>query len=518
MKDSYKKLLLLFSLFFLFTFSLFSQAAVNRASDLINKNLIVGNTEKAYSYAMFIVKFYNGEDVPYEFEAAVKKAVTAQAEEYVKNEKWELIYSIESDLENAEDGIKNAIKPYVKKADDYFARIEKEKAEQKLKEEALIQQIKESERKAAEEKEEALSSGQGEDSSENQAAGIESYSGISAQELEKLLMAFESSRKAEREQLLKENARLEQLRIEHEKKVSEDDQKRHSEMTDLIKSMNASNESAKNTAEEDKKFNIILLVSLGSAILLVIIIMIFFFSRQQKIQSEQLKATVQTMQAMRSGVVQEALPSVSGIPAIAAGSGLLIGNSGDQSAEIQKITSLIETCRKYGSQIDSATNRHNVTSQVAELVFKISTEMGYNQKDTLLHYAASLVYDIGFLSIDTSILRAEVLSKDQFEVLKTHTSSGEKMIFFVDEEYKSLFKDAVSKHHENMDGSGYPAGLKGKDIPYIARVLRVAESYVALISSRNYREIMDRNTAVLELENSANLYDEDIVQALIAVV
>ena len=92
------------------------------------------------------------------------------------------------------------------------------------------------------------------------------------------------------------------------------------------------------------------------------------------------------------------------------------------------------------------------------------------------------------------------------------------MIFFVDEKYRPLFKDAVSKHHENMDGSGYPFGLKGKDIPFIARVLRVAESYVALISSRNYREIMDRNMAVSELENSSNLYDPDIVQALIAVV
>lgn len=514
MKDSIKKIFLIFFIFSIFILPAFSQAAVERASDLINKNLIVGNTEKAYSYALFIVKFYKGEEVPYKYEASIKKAVSARAEEYVKLEKWELIYSIQSDIENASDAVKKTLSPYVKKADDFFERIEQEKNEHKKQEEELIQKIKETEEKALE-----SSSQEGLKAENTQAENYYNYApSISSEDIEKLLLAFEESRKTEREQLLKETARLESLRIEHEKKLSEDDEKRHSEMTSLIKSMNENNESSKKSAKEEKKFNSILIAVLGSSILLIIIIMTVFFSRQQKIQSEQFKATVQTMQAMRSYTVQEGLPSASGIPAIAAGSRLLLTSSSDAGSEIQKITSLIETCSKYGSQIDTATNRHNVTKQVAELVFKVSSEMGYSQKDALLHYAAALVYDIGFLSIDTSILRAEVLSKDQFEVLKTHTSSGEKMIFFVDEQYKALFKDAVSKHHENMDGTGYPAGLKGKEIPYIARVLRIAESYVALISSRNYREIMDRNTAVLELENSINLYDEDILKALIAVV
>ena len=492
---------LFLSLFAVFT--VFSQAAVNRAAELINKNIIVGNTEKAYSYALFIIKFYNGEEIPYEYETAVKKAVVSQAESYVKAENWEMLLELEKEVAPGGKEVRAAAAPYVKKARDYFEQIEKEKELKKKQEDALVEKIRQTEKTLEEEQEVSVGG-------ENAVSGTSGVSsgGISAAELEKLLQAFESSRKAELEQQARESARLEQIRLEQEKKIAENDERRHAEMTELIRTMNENSENVKNTAAAEKDFNRVFVLVLIVTVAVVISILIVFFSRQQKIQSEQLKTTVQTMQAMRA----------QSVPAIPVSPSLLSATTSDAGAESQDVINLIETCRKYGSQIDSATQRRNVTTQVAELVVKICTEMGCSRKDILLNYAAALVYDIGFLSIDTSILRAEVLSKDQFEILKTHTSNAEKMIFFVDEKYRPLFRDAVSKHHENMDGSGYPFGLKGKDIPFIARVLRVAESYVALISSRNYREIMDRNMAVSELENSSNLYDPDIVQALIAVV
>ncbi len=144
--------------------------------------------------------------------------------------------------------------------------------------------------------------------------------------------------------------------------------------------------------------------------------------------------------------------------------------------------------------------------------------MGYCEQDCILFFGVGLVYDIGFLNIESELLRAEYINKEQFEVIKTHTVNGTGMVFFVDEQYRTLFKDGVSKHHENLDGSGYPAGLKDGGIPYIARVLRVAESYVALISSREYKQIKDRNAAVSELRNQTLWYDQGIVDALDAVV
>jgi len=91
-------------------------------------------------------------------------------------------------------------------------------------------------------------------------------------------------------------------------------------------------------------------------------------------------------------------------------------------------------------------------------------------------------------------------------------------VFFVEERYRDLFKDGVSKHHENLDGTGYPFALKGDAIPYIARALRVAESYIALISSREYRQIRDRDAAITELKAHPNQYDQDIVAAIDAIV
>jgi len=70
------------------------------------------------------------------------------------------------------------------------------------------------------------------------------------------------------------------------------------------------------------------------------------------------------------------------------------------------------------------------------------------------------------------------------------------------------------KHHENIDGSGYPQGLKGDEIPQIARLIRVAESYVSLSSKRSYRGAMDKETAVNTLKEQPGLYDTEVVDAL----
>ena len=82
----------------------------------------------------------------------------------------------------------------------------------------------------------------------------------------------------------------------------------------------------------------------------------------------------------------------------------------------------------------------------------------------------------------------------------------------------SVFADGVLMHHENMDGSGYPEGLSGSRIPYIARLIRVAESFVALISRRNYRVIFDKESAVAELRSSPGLYDSEIVDVLETII
>ena len=85
---------------------------------------------------------------------------------------------------------------------------------------------------------------------------------------------------------------------------------------------------------------------------------------------------------------------------------------------------------------------------------------------------------------------------------------------FVPKRYWTIFKDAAGKHHANMDGSGYPEGLEGETIPHVARLIRVAETYVSMSSTRNYRAITDKETAIAALKDQPHIFDPDVVEAL----
>ena len=92
------------------------------------------------------------------------------------------------------------------------------------------------------------------------------------------------------------------------------------------------------------------------------------------------------------------------------------------------------------------------------------------------------------------------------------------ILILFQKKYWSVFEDAATKHHENIDGTGYPNGLKGEEIPQVARLIRVAESYVSLSSKRSYREAMDKETAVSKLKDQPGLYDVAVVEALDKIV
>lgn len=184
----------------------------------------------------------------------------------------------------------------------------------------------------------------------------------------------------------------------------------------------------------------------------------------------------------------------------------------------EKLRIVVEQCKAFGEAIDSATHRKNCSKNAAELVYKISVLLGRPTRESMIYYAVGLIYDIGFLSTDPALLDSPKLTDEQFELVKKHTTSGLHMIHFVDKEYKQIFIDGITKHHENMDGSGYPENLKAKDIPFVARVIRVVDSYVSLISQRAYRDIYDKETAFKKLIEDKGVYDEKILEALSNVI
>ena len=180
----------------------------------------------------------------------------------------------------------------------------------------------------------------------------------------------------------------------------------------------------------------------------------------------------------------------------------------------EELKQLAVKCEEIGQQIDNVTGRKNNSKNVSELVYKLSVQLGLPQGMAMLNFCAAMIYDAGFLAIDPDLLVATQLTEEEKQAMKEHVNLAEKHLEFVPKKYWSVFEDAATKHHENIDGTGYPHGLKGDEIPQIARLIRVAESYVSLSSKRSYRGAMDKETAVNTLKEQPGFYDQEVVDAL----
>jgi response regulator RpfG family c-di-GMP phosphodiesterase len=142
-----------------------------------------------------------------------------------------------------------------------------------------------------------------------------------------------------------------------------------------------------------------------------------------------------------------------------------------------------------------------------------------------LLYKLAPLHDIGKVGIpDHILLKPGKLTPEEFEVMKSHTTLGGNAIAAAEDRVntKSLFlrvaRQIALGHHEKWDGSGYPFGLKGDDIPIPARLMAVADVYDALLSRRVYKSGMGHaEAAAIIVEGSGKHFDPDIVEAFVAI-
>lgn len=129
-----------------------------------------------------------------------------------------------------------------------------------------------------------------------------------------------------------------------------------------------------------------------------------------------------------------------------------------------------------------------------------------------------LLHDVGKIGIPESVLRKPgKLEKDEWEIMKQHPVIGAEKVLAPNEALSHLIP-IVKYHHEHIDGSGYPEGLKGNDIPLSARIVAVADTYHALISDRPYRKGMTVEKACEILQDGAGkLWDTDLVRHFISI-
>lgn len=130
-----------------------------------------------------------------------------------------------------------------------------------------------------------------------------------------------------------------------------------------------------------------------------------------------------------------------------------------------------------------------------------------------------LLHDIGKIGIpDSILLNPDHLNPQEIRTLHTHTTLGEHLVSFIPF-LSDIAHDVIADHHERWDGSGYPLGLAGEDIPLAARIFAVADAFDAITHPRPYRTARSVSEAIEEIRKSAGThFDPSIVTAFVALV
>ncbi len=159
----------------------------------------------------------------------------------------------------------------------------------------------------------------------------------------------------------------------------------------------------------------------------------------------------------------------------------------------------IETFTGFIDAKDPYTKGHS--NRVAEYTKAVAEEMGYSGEELNRIYYIALLHDCGKIGVPDSILqKPDRLTEEEFEIIKSHTVRGGEIL----SNFKGLrdVEEGALYHHERYDGKGYPEGRAGEDIPLIARMICVADSFDAMNSNRVYRRKLTPEMIREEIENN----------------
>ena len=162
---------------------------------------------------------------------------------------------------------------------------------------------------------------------------------------------------------------------------------------------------------------------------------------------------------------------------------------------------------------DRYTRRHS--EDVLSYSLQLARALGLSESAQHDIEVAALLHDVGKIGVPDNILRKPGrLTSEEFEAVMQHPMMGAVIVGAVPGFEKTL--DAIRHHHERWDGNGYPYGLKGKEIPYTARLLAVADAFSAMTADRPYRKGLARETARCILaEGAGSQWDPACVAAFL---
>ncbi len=196
----------------------------------------------------------------------------------------------------------------------------------------------------------------------------------------------------------------------------------------------------------------------------------------------------------------------------------------DLQGEVQKKTSeleslslhVVQTLAKTIDAKDAYTNGHS--ERVAEYSREIAKRYGYDEARQEEIYMIGLLHDVGKIGVpDTVINKPGRLTDEEFGMIKKHPMKGAEILATVSEMPKLV--TGARWHHERFDGTGYPDGLKGEDIPEEARIIAVADAYDAMTSHRSYRDIIPQDHVKSEIEKGMGTqFDERFAKIMLDMI
>jgi len=158
------------------------------------------------------------------------------------------------------------------------------------------------------------------------------------------------------------------------------------------------------------------------------------------------------------------------------------------------------------------------SERVAEIAVRIAQGLGLDETRVDSIRLGALLHDIGKIGTDDNVIdKRSALTEEEYALVKSHPERGADALMSI-QQLKEIVP-AIRYHHENFDGSGYPAHLKQNAIPLAAKILRVADSFDSMISSRPYRSSPGMSYALAELKRCAGSdFDPEVVKTFINVL
>jgi response regulator RpfG family c-di-GMP phosphodiesterase len=189
----------------------------------------------------------------------------------------------------------------------------------------------------------------------------------------------------------------------------------------------------------------------------------------------------------------------------------------ERTAELRQTQ--LEIVQRLAQAADS---RDEETGEHIERIGRLCADLGLavglgNGEAELLRHAAAM-HDVGKIGIpDRVLLKAGKLDAEEWELMKTHTTLGAQILSGSRSELLQLAETIALTHHERWDGSGYPAGLAGEEIPLVGRICAVCDVFDALISERPYKRAWSRREALAEIaRGSGSHFDPRLADAFLA--